>query len=72
MLTFLPNTYYSQKQVFRGFQAVFSPRDHEHRVRGAILHLLVVGNLWEVMLNLFPDLFSGVYAFLCFNNFPGS
>ena len=62
---------FSQKHVFSVLGAVSGPPGHENRVRGAILHLLLVGNLWVMIFNPFSDLFSDLDVFrFCSSVFP--
>ena len=51
-------TCFSETPLFRALGAVYSPGGYENRVRDGLLHLLVVGNIWGVISNLFLILFS--------------
>ena len=63
--------YDSQKPVFWWLGAICSPRGHENRVRDGLLHLLAMGNLWGMMVNLCSDLFSDLAVCrFCSSIFP--
>ena len=47
-----------EKSVFRSLLGGCSPGDPENRIRGAILRILVVGELRGMIFKLFYDLFS--------------